>query len=151
MNRALVVRETEVEPETWSDPVRGDVDFRTLFGDTTRKSDFTAGVTHLDPGGWLGHHRHGPSELYFVLSGTGVLTVDGQEHTVAPGTAVYIPSRSEHGIHNTGSEPLRFFYAFAVDSFEKVDYEFTGPQAGPSRYEQRRSGADHRSHDHRRG
>jgi mannose-6-phosphate isomerase-like protein (cupin superfamily) len=126
MTRALVVRETDVEPVTWSDPVRGDVLFRTMLGGATTRADFTAGVTRLAPGGWLGHHRHDPSEVYFVLSGTGVLTIDGHEHPVSAGTAAYLPSRSEHGIHNTGDEPLRFFYAFAIDSFEKIDYDFTG-------------------------
>ena len=128
MSEALVVTEADVEAETWSDATRGEVGFRTIFGGHLTTSDFTAGVTHLEAGGWLGHHRHEPSEIYYVLSGEGTLTVDGVDHLVSAGTAVYIPSNSEHGIRNDGERPLRFFYAFAVASFEEIEYRFAAEQ-----------------------
>ena len=126
MTGARVTHESDVDQERWSDPVRGDVGFRTFFGapgTTTR--DLTAGVAELEPAGWLGHHRHAPSEVYYVIEGEGVLTIDGSEHPVTAGTAVYVPGDSEHGIRNTGAGVLRFFYAFAVGSFEDVEYRFT--------------------------
>lgn len=128
MSNALVVAEDDVDRETWSDPIRGEVGFRTLFGGVVRATDFTAGVTELEVGGWLGHHRHEPSEIYYVLSGEGRLSIDGQDHRVLAGTAVYIPGNSEHAIRNTGSVQLRFFYAFAVGSFEEIEYRFTAEQ-----------------------
>ena len=120
-----VVDEADVEPERWSDPVRGEVGFRTLLGAAGDDGDFTAGVAHLEGGGWLGHHRHDPAELYFVLSGAGAVMIDGEEQAVVAGTAVCIPGGREHGIRNTGTAPLRFFYAFAVGSFDEVEYRFT--------------------------
>lgn len=128
MSEALTVNEDDVERETWSDSIRGDVGFRTLFGDVLRTSDFTAGVTELEVGGWLGAHRHEPSEIYYVLSGEGILSVDGRDHPVRAGTAAYIPGNSEHAIHNTGDDQLRFFYVFAVGAFEDVEYLFTAEQ-----------------------
>ena len=126
MSDARIIDESNVEQETWSDAVRGQVSFRTLFGAQCRTPDFTAGVTDLEPGGWLGHHRHAPAELYYVLEGEGLLTVDGEEHRIAAGAAVYIPGNSEHAIANTGDAPLRFFYAFAVGgSFDQIEYRFT--------------------------
>jgi quercetin dioxygenase-like cupin family protein len=125
MTNALVVTEHDVERETWSDPIRGEVGFRTLFGTAGRTTDFTAGVTELEVGGWLGHHRHEPSEIYYVLTGEGTLSIDGQDHRMRAGTAAYIPGNSEHGIRNTGNGQLRFFYTFAVGSFEEIDYRFT--------------------------
>src|SRR3954465_13271788 len=119
MSSARVVREDDVERATWSDPIRGEVGFRTLLGAAVRTSDFTVGVTELEVGGWLGHHRHEPSEMYYVLSGEGTLSIDGQDHWVGAGTAAYIPSNTEHAIRNTGTDQLRFFYVFAVDSFEE--------------------------------
>ena len=44
---------------------------------------------------------------------------------MSAGTAVAIPGDVEHGIRNTGPIPLRFFYAFAVDSFDDVVYRFS--------------------------
>ena len=120
-----MVDEGSVEPESWSDPVRGTVSFRTLFGGAVTTGDFTAGVSELEVDGWLGHHRHEPSELYFVVCGEGVVTVDGRDHAVRSGSCVYIPSNSEHAIRNTGGDRLRFFYAFAVGSFEDIEYHFT--------------------------
>jgi quercetin dioxygenase-like cupin family protein len=131
MSKALVMKEADVEPETWSDPIRGEVGFRTIFGGAATTADFTAGVTYLEPGGWLGHHRHEPSELYYVLDGVGTLTIDGEDHTVSAGTAAFIPDNSEHGIRNTGNAPLRFFYAFAVGSFEEIEYRFTASNDSP--------------------
>ena len=126
MTAALVVHASDVPLDQWSDPVRGRVGFRTLFGAApTTTPDFTAGVTVLEPGGWLGHHRHEPSEIYYVLDGEGMLTLDGVEHAVRAGTGVYIPGDSEHGIRNTGTGLLRFFYAFGVGSFEQVEYRFS--------------------------
>src|SRR3712207_9053528 len=95
MSDPLVVQDSDVALERWADPVRGEVGFRTLFGGPgTTTADFTAGVTELEPGGWLGHHRHEPSEVYYVLSGQGTVTIEGEDHAVRGGTAAYIDRKS---------------------------------------------------------
>ena len=66
-----------------------------------------------------------PAEIYYVVEGHGIVTLDGVDHPVSAGTAVYIPGDAEHGIRNAGQTPLRFFYAFAVDSFGDVTYRFS--------------------------
>ena len=127
MSGPIVVHDSDIALERWSDPVQGEVGFRTLFGGPgTTTADFTAGVTELEPGGWLGHHRHDPSEVYYVLSGQGMVTIEGEGYAVRAGSAAYIPGDREHGIRNTGDEPLRFFYAFGVGSFEDIEYRFSG-------------------------
>lgn len=129
MSDALIVEESNIEQEVWSDEIRGEVSFRTIFGAQNRTAEFTAGVTDVPPGGWLGHHRHAPAEIYYVVDGEGTLFVDGDEHGIAAGTAVYIPGHSEHGIRNTGDGLLRFFYAFALGgSFDQIEYYFTADQ-----------------------
>lgn len=125
MSKALVISEGDVESDAWSDPIRGDVAFRTIFGGAVTTADFTVGVADLEAGGWLGQHRHDPAEIYHVISGRGILSIDGQDREVGAGTVAYIPGNSEHGIRNTGSGRLRFFYAFAVGSFEEIEYHFT--------------------------
>lgn len=109
----------------WDDAQRGRVRWRTLFsGDLTPTEGLTAGVAEIEPGDALKVHRHLPAELYYILAGAGVVTI-GEEAWVAPaGTAVYIPGNALHGIRNEGDTLLRFFYAFAVDSFADVEYVF---------------------------
>ena len=120
-----MVDERDVPLTTWSDETRGVARFRTLIGDGTAPTDtLTAGVAEMEPGDWLGHHRHEPAEVYYIFQGEGTVTLGGEERVVKAGSAVFIPGNLEHGIRNTGSGPLRLFYAFAVDSFEDVEYHF---------------------------
>jgi len=126
LSEPLVIQEADVTRDAWADPVKGVLGFRTLFsGGTTTTQTLTAGIADLNPDGWLGLHRHTAAEVYYVVEGQGIVTLDGVDHPVFAGTAVHIPSDAEHGIRNIGQTPLRFFYAFAVDSFDDVIYRFS--------------------------
>lgn len=43
---------------------------------------------------------------------------------------IFIPSDAEHGIVNTGTVDLRWFYVFPTGSFGDVVYRFTGDEMG---------------------
>jgi quercetin dioxygenase-like cupin family protein len=123
----LVIAANECGRDGWDDPVKGRIGWRTLFSaDLTPTHGLTAGIAKLEPGGWLGLHRHSPAEIYYVLEGRGIVTIEGREHEVHVGAAVFIPADAEHGIRNEHEEPLRFLYAFPVDSFGEVEYRFSG-------------------------
>ena len=71
----------------------------------------------LYPDSSIGVHPHsGDDEIYFVVSGTGVMLVDGEEQTVGPGSVVLTPSGSTHGLRNDGTGDLRIFVACAKSS-----------------------------------
>ena len=124
--QSTVLHEGDVEPGLWDDPIRGLVAFRTLIcSRRTATRSMTSGVADLPTNGWLGRHRHTPAELYYVLDGTGVVVLDGVEHGVRGGSVIFIPSQVEHGLHNVGLTTLRFFYVFALDSFDDIDYRFS--------------------------
>jgi mannose-6-phosphate isomerase-like protein (cupin superfamily) len=53
-------------------------------------------------------HRLRAAEVYCVLAGRGVLSVDGEEALVKPGDSAYIPPGSVQLIRNDGAEPLVF-------------------------------------------
>jgi mannose-6-phosphate isomerase-like protein (cupin superfamily) len=123
----FVREEADAPRDGWDDPVRGRVHWRTLFSQgLTPSAGITCGVTELGPGDWLGLHRHAPPEIYYVFAGAGVVSLDGREVAVRAGSAVFIPSMVEHGIRQTGDETLRLFYGFPVDSFDSVEYLFSG-------------------------
>ena len=125
---AAVIRRTEdCETEAWTDPQRGLVEWWTLFSsDRTPTSQLTAGVAELpvDAPRPARGHSHAHAELYYFVSGSGEVTVNGVSRAVATGDAVFIPGNAEHFAHNSGSEPLRLLYVFAADSFADITYEF---------------------------
>src|SRR5260370_4222120 len=125
----LVVDEADAPRDGWDDPVRGRVHWRTLLSQgLTPSAGITCGVAELAPGDWLGLHRHQPPEIYYVLSGAGVVSLGGRKIAVNAGAAVFIPGMAEHGIRQTGNEVLRLFYGFPVDSFDSVEYLFSGAE-----------------------
>ena len=60
----------------------------------------------LKPGSGIGYHEQKEDEIYYVLSGRGIMTVDGKSFDVDPGTAVLTRPGSSHGLKQTGTEDL---------------------------------------------
>jgi quercetin dioxygenase-like cupin family protein len=123
-----VIDATERRWEGWArDQVaqRGTVQWQTLVSaGVTPSSALTAGRARITPGGALSLHRHTQAELYFVVQGSGVVTVDGERREVGPGSTVFIPGDAVHGIECSGPGELRFNYVLAADRFEDVEYIF---------------------------
>lgn len=121
----LVLQEDDRPVEGWNDE-RGRLTWRPLFSAGSTPTDhLVTGVAELEEGGFLALHRHDQAETYYVLSGTGVVSLDGVEHPVRPGSTVFLPGSAEHGIRNTGTRRLRFFYALAADDFADIEYVFS--------------------------
>ena len=60
----------------------------------------------LKPGSGIGYHEQKEDEIYYVLSGRGVMTIDGKIFDVGPGTAVLTRPGSSHGLKQAGAEDL---------------------------------------------
>jgi mannose-6-phosphate isomerase-like protein (cupin superfamily) len=60
----------------------------------------------LKPGSGIGYHEQKEDEIYYVLSGRGIMTIDGKEVEVTPGTAVLTRPGSSHGLKQTGPDDL---------------------------------------------
>jgi mannose-6-phosphate isomerase-like protein (cupin superfamily) len=58
------------------------------------------------PGSAIGYHLQHEDEIYYVLSGRGLMTVDGKEFPVGPGDAVLTRPGSSHGLKQVGAEDL---------------------------------------------
>jgi mannose-6-phosphate isomerase-like protein (cupin superfamily) len=124
--KPVIIPESGYE-EGWDDDLHGRVQWRTLFSaERTPTETLTAGVAEIKPGNELKVHRHTLPELYYLLAGEGIVTIDGVEYPVSANTAVFIPGNAAHGLRNTSQTTLRFFYAFAVSSFSEVEYIFPG-------------------------
>lgn len=104
---------------------RGEAEWKTLISaGITPSSGLTMGVARLPRGGSLHPHRHEQHEVYFVLDGTAVVTIDGEAHSVEAGVAVFVPGNTLHSVEATGDARVRFAYVLAADSFEDVEYVF---------------------------
>jgi mannose-6-phosphate isomerase-like protein (cupin superfamily) len=60
----------------------------------------------LKPGSGIGYHEQKEDEIYYVLSGRGVMTIDGKSFDVEPGTAVLTRPGSSHGLTQVGTQDL---------------------------------------------
>lgn len=75
--------------------------------------DFVQSVK-LPAGSAIGVHAHtGDEELYYIVDGEGVMTSDGKEYAVGPGTASLCKSGSSHGLVNTSEDELTLLVAQA--------------------------------------
>ncbi|GIL01003.1 MAG: hypothetical protein BroJett030_09020 [Alphaproteobacteria bacterium] len=123
----LIVADAGRASEGWNEPQgRGVIGWQTLLSaDRTSSAALTAGIAIVEPGGFLARHRHAPAELYFVVEGEGVVTLDGHDRPVKRGDCVFIPPMCEHGVRNEAATILRFLYVFPTDSFAEIEYLFS--------------------------
>ena len=121
---ALRLDAASLPAETWDDPARGTLSWVTLFSQGRTASDsLVCGVAEILPGQHFAAHCHAESEVYFGLEGEGEVMINGTPHRLSPGVALFIPGMALHGVPQV-SQRLRWFYAFARDSFDQITYHF---------------------------
>jgi mannose-6-phosphate isomerase-like protein (cupin superfamily) len=82
-----------------------------LAGDTPASTKFVTGRFTL-PAGKSPHapHTHAEEEVMIIESGHGEILCDGKTTKIGPGSVMYTTPNAEHGITNTGDEPIVFYY-----------------------------------------
>jgi quercetin dioxygenase-like cupin family protein len=74
------------------------------------------GLVTLEKGCAIGKHEHtGESEIFYVLSGQGVLDDNGTVRTVKQGDSHICRSGEYHAITNEQDEPLKFIAAIILE------------------------------------
>ncbi|MFN0109934.1 MAG: cupin domain-containing protein [Blastocatellia bacterium] len=66
----------------------------------------------LHPGAAIGYHLQKEDEIYYVLSGTGVMQMNGNEFPVKAGDAILTRPGSSHGLKQTGKDDLTLIIAY---------------------------------------
>ena len=69
---------------------------------------YSLALALVEPGLSSLRHVLKNSEVYYIIRGEGIMSIDGEEAPVGPGQAVYIPPGSEQFITNTSSADLEF-------------------------------------------
>ena len=67
----------------------------------------------LHRGAGIGLHRHDKDEIYYVVSGRGIYTLDGADRPVGAGDAMLTRPGSTHALSQTGDDDLVVLIAYA--------------------------------------
>ncbi len=74
-------------------------------------------------GGEVFPHTHPTHEFYFVMTGAGVMIIDGEERDISVGDLVYIPPDAVHSLRTIGEQPIHCFcFAVGVKDAPPVNY-----------------------------
>ncbi|KGF71901.1 hypothetical protein DO97_14455 [Neosynechococcus sphagnicola sy1] len=84
----------------------------------------------VPPGMACTPHALKTSEVYYILSGTGVMHIDEEVQAVEPGDAIYIPPHAHQFIHNQSREPL-VFLCLVDPAWRQEDEIIYAPESAP--------------------
>lgn len=90
----------------------GLIDSVKLFGGEDFETDLSyVSFTRIPPGASIGYHEHlSPrEEVYNIVEGTGVVTIDGEETRVKKGDVIFTPVGSLHGLVNDSEDKMDVF------------------------------------------
>jgi quercetin dioxygenase-like cupin family protein len=75
-------------------------------------------------GGFVDPLQHPTHEFYYVTSGRGLMTIDGEQREIRQGDLVHIPPNAVHSLRPVSEHaPIRCFcFAVAVPGAGPIDY-----------------------------
>jgi quercetin dioxygenase-like cupin family protein len=78
----------------------------------------------VEAGGAVAPHSHHTHEYYYVLSGKGVMTIEGEEREVVPGDFIHIPPDKVHSLRPASeTAPIRaLVFAVGLPATPEYDY-----------------------------
>jgi quercetin dioxygenase-like cupin family protein len=89
--------------------------------DNTGSSRLDFRISHYAPAAYVAEHVHRVQEqVYYVLEGQGVLTLNEQRHLMQAHDYVYVPPGVRHSFSNTGLTGLVFLVITTPASDEEV-------------------------------
>lgn len=109
----VVVREDDVKRD--EPPPHGAIGMSTAYRisdavPAPRAMEFRKRILHV--GAAIGDHLIDHDEVYYVLSGQGDVTSDGQSQRIKAGTAAYLYKGARVGIKQVGDAPLALIISY---------------------------------------
>jgi mannose-6-phosphate isomerase-like protein (cupin superfamily) len=78
-----------------------------IDGGNSPSKRLTMGYTTIYPTGTTTGHAHDDrEEVYFVISGEGIMVIGEDEFAIKPGDGLYVPPGVYHTTKQTGNQPL---------------------------------------------
>ncbi len=77
-----------------------------------RSPDLSLGLYHLAAGAEDPQQPHTEDEIYYVVQGKGIVSVDGEDRLVQAGSTIFVGTSVEHRFHSI-TEDLTLLVVFA--------------------------------------
>jgi mannose-6-phosphate isomerase-like protein (cupin superfamily) len=95
-----------------------------LGGTPTGLKALSAAFVEVDPGAASPRHWHQKTEeMYLIVSGKGIIHLNGEDLPVAAGDSISIPIGVVHAIANPGSRPLTMWVVTSPPYADEDDFE----------------------------
>lgn len=74
---------------------------------------YVVGTAMVHPGGGVPGHAHETEETYLIMSGSGIMIIDGEEVAIKANDVVYLKPMQKHELKNTGDTEMRTIFVYA--------------------------------------
>lgn len=74
---------------------------------------YVVGTASVHPGGGVPAHAHETEETYMILSGTGIMIIDGEEVPVQADDVIHLEPMQPHELRNTGGTEMKTIFVYA--------------------------------------
>lgn len=81
---------------------------KVLIGAKEGWADYVMRIVELGPDGHSPRHKHPWPHINYMVEGSGILLIDGDEHPVKEGGYAFVPAGVEHQYRNSGQGMFRF-------------------------------------------
>ena len=96
---------------------------------TGAAANFSIGTQTVAPGSFVREHTHArEEEIIVVLEGRGLARIDGVDHPLEKGSAVYVDKHRRHHFLNPHDEPMTFFWVFVPGGLDDFFAEIGRPR-----------------------
>ena len=103
-----IKNEKEIEGAKLDDDKMKNVLKRVLIGPEDGFKGYYMRSFELGPGGYTPEHKHDWPHIFYVVSGRGIIRINGKDNFAIEGTHGFIPSNELHQFLNNDEVPLKF-------------------------------------------
>lgn len=104
----IVSHKDKVEGIKMDHPEVKDAVMRALISPKEGWEGYVMRIIELGEGGYSPKHTHPWPHINFIVSGKGILHLDGEDHKVEAGSFAYVPSDKLHQFSNNGKGKFEF-------------------------------------------
>jgi mannose-6-phosphate isomerase-like protein (cupin superfamily) len=79
------------------------------FIDVVSRRGIQAGIMRLHDGEDDTQGPHSVDEVYYVIKGSGLIKINGEDHSIKQGTSIFVPAKTEHKFHGNRQDLVIFY------------------------------------------